>query len=163
MHDRDSWTEVERLNDAIRSTLVRIEREDAPSSATLEARLRSAIHRPAALLVLLLCDDEMRRRHFSTLVWLASWPHGLVRLVQAVILLIEPDWLQGHIEAELVRQLDLPSVTAEEYYALADLLERAAPRHLGAMIQRARASRNPELLEFAQTYERYIDHTTPAQ
>lgn len=128
------------------------------SETDLIELLRHALKKPsergAALRVLRILDESVRRQVFPTLVELASVGHSDIQLVREVILSLDAMWLSQHIPDEMERVLERSS-TYEEFQRFAELLHVLDSPYLGVLLKRAAASDDPDIRDVAAGFSGY--------
>jgi hypothetical protein len=117
--------------------------------------LDNPAQRGTALRLLLVVDVDRRLPLFPELVRLASVGHSDVGLVREVIRSLPSYWVEANLGAELWPLLDEGG--DEEYRRLAELLDDLGSGLLPELVDRARASADPDVREVADDFAHRVD------
>lgn len=125
------------------------------SGADLTPLIASALSTPSrrhtGLRLLELLPESASRSHVGALVALASWAHGDIGLVRAVLMRVDRAWLLENIEAHVAPILG--SGDDEEYRRVAELYEHLGESDLLAKhLQRCAEHSNPDVREIAADF-----------
>jgi len=123
------------------------------SKEELHAFFERALQRPSergtALRLLLTLDPALSAPYFATLVDLASVPYADLDLAQEVVRRVPRSVIDAQLEPEIEKLLAREDADAQVYRTLGELARELKPSLLPQIIERARASTDPDIREAA--------------
>lgn len=122
---------------------------------TLRAALEKVSTRGAALRLLLLLDDDLKKFVFTDLVELASVGHSDISLCRVVIKSLPRAWLIDNV-GNAVDVVLASSGDSECYRRLAELIVEIDNRLLKSLVSRASKSASQEVLEVAEDFRKHL-------
>jgi hypothetical protein len=134
-HDSNLWREIFKADQKYVLDALGFWNEVTDKTSILHQALLLPHQRGAALRLLLLLDDELKKGLFQTLVDLASVGHSDIGLCRLVIKSISPAWVKQNIEVIASNLLD--SGGDEEYRRLAELYQDIDKSMLARLVERA--------------------------
>lgn len=149
--DKERWETIRSiLNRDRRDILNAWNRMDDPVEA-IQYGLRTE-NSTSFEFLLLLCNDELNKSVFDTLVDFASVAHGCIHKNRAIIKMMPRKWVIEHI-GPIVNHIITDETDSEEYYTrFAELYSELDDGLLNRLLDRAAQHDDPGVVELSKDY-----------
>lgn len=149
--DKARWEEIRSLLNRVRRPLLNAWNSMDDRVEAIRHGLRTEDF-TACEFLLFYCDDDLNQSVFDLLVDLASFAHGNIHRIRAIIKMMPRRWVIEHIEP-IANQILADEPEPEECYTrFAELYSELDEDLLNRLLDQAAQHENPEVVEVAKDF-----------